>query len=43
MKREQNWRTWETAGMLVTLLLGNGLHFSTTGRGRRAGPRISLR
>ena len=27
MKREQNWRTWETAGMLVTLLLGNGLHF----------------
>ena len=27
MKREQNWRMWETAGMLVTLLLGNGLHF----------------
>ena len=27
MKREQNWRTWETVGMLVTLLLGNGLHF----------------
>ena len=21
MKREQNWRTWETAGMLVTLLV----------------------
>lgn len=27
MKREQNGRTWETVGMLATLLLGNGLHF----------------
>ena len=38
MKREQNWRTWETAGMLVTLLLGNGLHFhyDWTGQARWA-------
>ena len=37
-RRDRKWRTWETAGLFVVILLGNTLHFvyDWTGQARWA-------